>query len=136
MDSKNHTCCSGKGHSMERFMEVCLLLSLREGPLHGYGLAEHLVQYGFSQEDLNISTLYRTLRKMESEGFVVSDWELGGQGPKKRVYRITSEGEADLDDWINILRHRKSRIEKVLDVYGQALVSSKKDEGARKNENH
>ena len=31
---------------------------------HGYSLAEELKNFGFTDEELNISTLYRTLRQM------------------------------------------------------------------------
>ena len=110
-------CCNHKGYTMERFMEVCLFLLLRDGPMHGYGLAEQLIPFGFAPEDLNVSTLYRTLRKMEHEGFVVSDWQEGEQGPRKRVYKITTEGEENLEEWIQVLQYRKARIEKVLAVY-------------------
>ena len=117
MKAGRPSCCKNKGYGMDRFMEVCLFLLLREGAMHGYGLVEQLQPFGFSPEDLNVSTLYRTLRKMEQEGFVVSNWQEGQQGPKKRVYRITTEGEKNLKEWIQILRYRKARIEKVLAVY-------------------
>lgn len=119
MGTDRPSCCSNKGYGMDRFMEVCLFLLLREGEMHGYGLAEQLQAFGFSPEDLNVSTLYRTLRKMEREGFVISDWQEGQQGPKKRVYNITAEGEKNLEEWIQILRYRKARIEKVLAIYGE-----------------
>lgn len=130
MKTGKASCCGNKGYGMDRFMEVCLFLLLREGAMHGYGLAEQLPPFGFSLEDLNIGTLYRTLRKMEQEGFVVSDWQEGQQGPKKRVYSITAEGEKNLEEWIQILRYRKTRIEKVLAIYGEPnehTVSSQTD---------
>jgi len=80
-------------------MEVCLLLLLFDKTGHGYGLIEQLTYFGFSEEQINVSTLYRTLRKMEKEGSVISDWEEGGQGPKKRVYNITDTGKKELENW-------------------------------------
>ena len=109
--------CNGRPHHMERFLEVCLLLLLYDEAGYGYGLAEQLGSFGFSEDDLNVSTLYRTLRKMEKEGLVTSYWEQGGQGPKRRVYEITMNGKNELDQWIGILRVRKSRIESLVIEY-------------------
>jgi len=60
---------------------------------YGYGLVEQLSYYGFTENELNVSTLYRTLRKMENERLVTSMWEEGGPGPKRRMYEITEAGK-------------------------------------------
>ena len=111
--------CNGKPHHMERFLEVCLLLLLYDEIGYGYGLIEQLASFGFSEAGLNMSTLYRTLRKMENEGLVTSQWEEGGQGPKRRVYEITKDGKNELDQWIGILKIRKSRIEVLINQYDE-----------------
>lgn len=108
------------GHHMRRFMEICLLELLRGGTAHGYALAERLGGFGFAPDELKYSTLYRTLRSMEQSGWVGSFWESGGQGPKKRVYSLTKQGFAALEEWILILRQRKERISKLLDLHEQA----------------
>ena len=113
--------CNGKPHHMERFLEVCLLLLLYDEIGYGYGLVEQLASFGFSEDDLNVSTLYRTLRKMEKEGLVTSLWEEGGQGPKRRVYEITMNGKNELDQWIRILKVRKSRIESLIIKYDEKV---------------
>ncbi|MGD9569157.1 MAG: PadR family transcriptional regulator [Sedimentibacter sp.] len=94
-----------------------MLLLLYDDVGYGYGLIEQLVSYGFSEDELNVSTLYRTLRKMEKELLVVSFWEEGGLGPKRRVYEITVDGKKELDQWIKILKVRKARIEKLVGRY-------------------
>jgi DNA-binding PadR family transcriptional regulator len=108
---------TSKSHKMERFLEVCLLLLLYDEAGYGYGLIEQLEYFGFSQEELNVSTLYRTLRKMEKGGLVSSIWEEGGQGPRRRVYEITESGKRNLEQWIKILEIRKARIEKLILKY-------------------
>ncbi|MBN2557980.1 MAG: helix-turn-helix transcriptional regulator [Clostridia bacterium] len=117
MDDNHLMFCNGKQHMMERFMEVCLLLLLYDETGYGYGLVERLSFFGFSEEQLNIGSLYRTLRKMENESLVTSLWEEGGQGPRRRVYQITETGKVELGRWIDILKMRKARIEKLIGVY-------------------
>ncbi|KUO71836.1 MAG: hypothetical protein APF77_06920 [Clostridia bacterium BRH_c25] len=127
MNDEHSLFCNTKQHKMDQFMEVCLLLLLHEETGHGYGLIEQLSYFGFSQEQLNVSTLYRTLRKMEKNGLVVSVWEEGGQGPKKRVYNITGSGKMELNHWIQILKVRKTRIDKVIERYEDSSLASRKE---------
>lgn len=102
---------------MERFMEICLLFLLSKEDSHGYTLADKLTSFGFAKEELNIGSLYRVLRKMEKDSYVTSKWLEGNQGPKKRVYQITEKGEGILKQWIQILKNRKMRIEKLINSY-------------------
>lgn len=121
MKAEGKIFCNVKPHHMERFLEVCLLLLLYDEIGYGYGLVEQLASFGFSDDDLNVSTLYRTLRKMEKEGLVTSLWEEGGQGPKRRVYEITISGKNELNQWIRILKVRKSRIESLIIKYDEKV---------------
>jgi PadR family transcriptional regulator, regulatory protein PadR len=127
MKDKQTVFCNDKSHHMERFLEVCLLLLLYDEIGYGYGLIEQLVTFGFSPEDLNVSTLYRTLRKMEGEGLVTSLWEESDQGPKRRVYEITSEGKQNLDQWIKVLKMRKGRIENLIVHYDKKIENATSD---------
>ena len=117
MNNETSLFCKGKPHNMERFMEICLLLLLSQEDTHGYPLVEKLTYFGFSKEELNVGSLYRTLRKMEKDNYVTSDWQVGEQGPKKRVYKITESGKNMLKQWIQILKSRKKRIEKLINCY-------------------
>lgn len=109
--------CNCENHKMGRFIEVCLLLLLYYNVGYGYGLIKQLEYFGFYQEELNVSTLYKTLRKMEKEKLVSSSWEKGGPGPRRRVYEITESGRKSLEHWIKILEIRKSRIDKLIKKY-------------------
>lgn len=114
--------CNSKHHKMERFLEACLLLLLYDELGYGYGLIEQLAFFGFSEDQLNVGSLYRTLRKMEKEELVESLWEEGGPGPKRRVYEITEIGKKELDHWIQILKMRKVRIDKLIGRYEEKIL--------------
>ncbi|HZJ91042.1 MAG: hypothetical protein GXY99_05980 [Clostridiaceae bacterium] len=122
MSEKYARLCEKNYQKMQGFLEVCLLLLLYKESGHGYGLIEGLVHFGFLEEGLNISTLYKTLRRMEKDGLVRSFWEIGDQGPQKRVYDITDKGRHELDCWIDILKLRVERIGKV--IYGYETIVS------------
>lgn len=117
MKQKESGCCASKHQKMERFLEISLLMLLFDKKGYGYGLIEQLEDFGFTSEDLNIGSLYRSLRKLADQGLVSSVWEDAGQGPKRRVYTITAEGKDELHNWIPILKERKSRIEQLIETY-------------------
>ena len=115
--------CKIKNGKMDRFLEVCLLVLLYDKLGYGYGLVEDLEDYGFSSKELNVSTLYRTLRKMESNDLVTSLWEESGLGPRRRIYKITESGKIDLDNWMDTLKNRKNRIEKLIQKYEEKTIN-------------
>jgi PadR family transcriptional regulator PadR len=114
-------CCMGRSNSMDRFMEICLYLLLSEQQDHGYSLAQRLAGFGFDPNAINMGAIYRTLRRMEREGSVRSIWTEGGQGPKKRVYLLTEEGVLQLEQWVEVLRHRRTRIDTALRFYEEDI---------------
>ena len=117
MNKKGSRCCDIKYQKMERLLEICLLLLLFDHEGYGYGLIEQLSDFGFTGDDLNIGSLYRSLRKLEDQELVSSVWEEASGGPKRRVYTITEKGKLELHNWIPVLKQRKARIEQLIETY-------------------
>ena len=57
--------------------------------------------------DTDVGGLYRTLRRMEEEGSVVSRWCEDGSGPRRREYELTVQGVELAEQWIDALRSRE-----------------------------
>jgi DNA-binding PadR family transcriptional regulator len=94
---------------VERFVEPSLLLLLRDGPTHGYDLAENLAHL-LPGERIDMGNLYRLLRALEAEGVVESEWRDDLPGRNRRMYRITGPGESLLDAWADALRRANQTI--------------------------
>lgn len=117
MTQNKKSCSCSKNHKMDRLMEIGLLLSLYGNVCHGYALVEKLQQFGYSDDQVNISTLYRNLRKLEEAGYVHSDWEEGGPGPKRRVCHLTEVGVEHLHQAIRFVKERRTRMNQILNQY-------------------
>ncbi len=100
-----------------RFIEPCLLVLLREGASHGYTLVDGLRRFGFVEGSIDPSIVYRTLREMEQEGLVISEWDTTGSGPPRRVYQVTPAGEEYLQWWIEDLRRTREELDRFLAIY-------------------
>jgi len=79
-------------------LEPALLILLKEHPRHGYTLLADLETLGMGS--IHPSVVYRTLREMEALAWVQSTWETDQtQGPPRRTYRLTIQGEEALERW-------------------------------------
>lgn len=81
---------------------ACLLV-LRQ-PNYGYALLDLLERHGIV---VDANTLYPLLRRLEKQGFLISDWNTEESRPRK-FYRTSDEGvalaKALSEDWDNLDR--------------------------------
>ena len=97
-----------------RLVEPALLAFLQSENLHGYGLLDKLEVLGLGS--INPSVIYRILRDFEEIGFVRSDWdEEKTQGPPRRVYTLTADGEEALARAADSLTETSKRINNILE---------------------
>lgn len=91
------------GH-LYRFVEPVLLLALKEkGRTYGYEILGSLAEHAFTDGEIEKAVLYRTLRRLEEHGYIVSDWDTDEPGPARRVYTLTPDGEKHLGEWAQVL---------------------------------
>lgn len=114
------TCAMG---NVSRFIEPVVLRILNEKKTsYGYEIAECLAQYALTDATIEGAALYRTLRTLEANGYVVSTWE-AGDGPARRNYSLTRAGNEHLREWAELLRQ-----------LGQAMLEFSGDVTGSKNE--
>lgn len=103
--------------SIQRFLEPCLLLLVHCDEIHGYELLEAIKPFGFEENPVDASTVYRILRDLEEGGHVTSRWDTESAGPARRVYRTTDEGDRYLADWVADLRETDRVLHHFLSTY-------------------
>ena len=100
---------------------VLLAVSLQRA--HGYWIEEYL--RGLGLIGLEMSTLYRTLRQLERDGLLRSDWEPGPAGPARRVYALTDAGRLWLDGWARALDSYRNLLDQFFGLYSNSSPPSK-----------
>ena len=100
-----------------------LRLELRRGSLtlgvlarmrqehYGYTLRQALAEDGLEMEE---STLYPLLRRLETQGLLVSEWR-DEDRRRKRFYRLSPEGEALLTRLLEEWRRISRSLEKIIE---------------------
>ncbi|PAQ16589.1 poly-beta-hydroxybutyrate-responsive repressor [Bacillaceae bacterium SAOS 7] len=118
----------------KNFMVPVLLLLLRDWNAHGYELMQKLIQFGFHSIDQG--NFYRTLRQLEKDEFVTSEWDTSSGGPAKRIYSITSAGEQYLQMWAASLEQYQKMLDQFFNVYSQFFMppgfATNKDDQSKK----
>jgi len=87
-----------------------VLVRLRE-ERYGYSLRQALAEDGLEMEE---STLYPLLRRLEAQGLLVSEWREEDRR-KKRFYRLSPEGEAMLIRLLKEWRAISASLEKIIE---------------------
>lgn len=75
---------------------------LAQRPRHGYELraAFEALAGGEENWDVKPAQVYTTLTRLERDGLVVEQSVEQDAGPEKRIYALTAEGQAALQDWL------------------------------------
>lgn len=109
---KDYPCTCAMGN-LYRFVEPVLLFLLkRKGHSYGYELSGELAEYALTDAEVEAASLYRTLRQLEKNGFVRSEWDSGHSGPARRLYILTELGERHLEEWLTVLDHMSKSMER------------------------
>ncbi len=84
-----------KADALKGQLELLVLATLRNGPLHGYAIIKDIRER--SRGDLNVleGTLYPALHRLEGLGLVGSRWTTGA-GRRRRLYELTRKGRGAL----------------------------------------
>lgn len=118
---------NGAGVALDRMIQPMLLLLILKKPTHGYELIQ---SFNALHEDeiVEPGTIYRNLRRMEKEGFVLSSWEASESGPARRKYDITEEGIKALQEAMLKLERQKQQIEDFFTEYNDLTARRSIDE--------
>src|SRR5262245_22580232 len=76
-----------------------LLALLYQQPMHGYELGRQLTQAVSAEWDVKPGQIASTLTRLNEAGLVDYDVEAVSDAPDRKVYRLTDEGQEELQRW-------------------------------------
>ena len=68
----------------------------RLGPMHGYGIAQHIQQTSDDVLQVEEGSLYPALQRMLLKGWVAAEWKQSENNRRARYYRLTPEGRKQM----------------------------------------
>jgi len=101
-------------------LDLLILRVLALESLHGYGIAQRLQQVSRDVIQVPEGSLYPALHRLEGRGFLVADWKQSKTGHKAKFYRLTRQGDVQLET-------EAAYWEKLTEAIGLILKMSKSD---------
>ena len=94
-------------------IQYCVLALLRDGDRYGFELTRTLAEAdGLVTSE---GTVYPLLARLRQDGLVESSWQESSQGPPRRYYRLTPDGDRALEAFGAQWRRFRDAIDGLLD---------------------
>lgn len=98
-----------KNDKLQGTLTLLVLRSLdTRGPLHGYGLCDHIRSVSDDLLQVEEGSLYPALHRMEQDSWISSNWVITDKGRNAKVYSITALGKKQLasehETWARLTR--------------------------------
>jgi len=78
-------------------LDMLILKSLSRGPMHGYGIAEHIHLMSEDVLEVEEGSLYPALQRLLIQGWVSAEWAQSENNRRARFYRMTAAGRKQLE---------------------------------------
>lgn len=77
-------------------LDLLILRVLRQGRIHGWGIAQQIQQISRDVLQVNQGSLYPALRRLEERGWIEPEWGTSENNRRARFYELTSLGRKQL----------------------------------------
>lgn len=98
---------------LKGILEGCLLLIISHGEVYGYEVNEKLKRYDFPK--LSEGTIYPLLQKMQRAGSISAELRKSSEGPMRKYYSLTAQGEAEKQDFITLWGALSARVTRLIE---------------------
>ena len=79
-------------------LDLLVLKTLAAGPLHGYGIAQFLLETSGKVLDVGEGSLYPALQRLLVNGWTEAEWRQSDTGRRARFYKLTAAGRKRLKE--------------------------------------
>jgi transcriptional regulator len=95
-------------------LDLLILKTLSVGALHGYGIAQNIKRLSGDALRVEEGSLYPALQRMQSKGWIKSEWKKSPTGRQARYYRLTAPGRKQLGEETSAFERSIAAITRVL----------------------
>jgi transcriptional regulator len=77
-------------------LDLLILKAVARGPMHGYGIAQHLRSVSDEVLQVGESSLYPALQRLLLNGHLKGEWGVSENNRRARFYTLTAAGKKQL----------------------------------------
>jgi transcriptional regulator len=93
----------GRTDVIQGTLDMLILKTLSLQPMHGFGIARRIEQISRGVFKVNPGSLLTALQRLERKGWLDAEWRQSENGRRARYYRLTRDGQKQLQvetaDW-------------------------------------
>jgi PadR family transcriptional regulator, regulatory protein PadR len=79
-------------------LDLLILKTLALGPQHGWGISQRIQQISGNVLRVNQGSLYPALQRLDTAGWIASEWGASENNRQAKFYKLTKTGERQLRD--------------------------------------
>jgi PadR family transcriptional regulator, regulatory protein PadR len=82
-----------RGELVQGTLDMLILARLSQGPMHGFGIAEHIQRVTEDILRVEEGSLYPALHRLETKGMITSEWGSSANNRQAKFYKLTPRGK-------------------------------------------
>lgn len=87
-----------RGDLLRGALEMLVLQTLRDGPMHGFGITEVLRERSERVLSVDEGSMYPALYRMQERGWIRAEWGRSENNRRAKFYALTDAGRRHLAD--------------------------------------
>jgi transcriptional regulator len=85
-----------QGDLLQGTLDMLILKSLQRGAMHGYAVAEFILETSENVLRVEEGALYPALHRLELRGLLASEWGVSENNRRAKYYKLTAAGRKQL----------------------------------------
>ena len=87
---------ASKSELLQGTLDLLILKTLTRGPMHGYGIVQHIHERSEDVLIVEEGSLYPCLYRMEEKGWIAAEWGKSENNRRAKFYSLTRLGRRQL----------------------------------------
>ena len=97
-------------------LDLLILKTLALGAQHGWGISQRIQQISANVLRVNQGSLYPALQRLDTAGFIDSEWGSSENNRQAKFYKLTKEGERQLREETHQWERMTLAVQRILET--------------------
>ena len=99
-------------------LDLLILKTLALGAQHGWGISQRIQQISENVLRVNQGSLYPALQRLETAGWIESEWDVSDNNRQAKFYKLTRQGQKQLREETATWERMTGAVAKILAAEG------------------
>ena len=105
---------SQKSDLLQGTLDLLILKTLAESPMHGWGISQRIQQVSGDVLVINQGSLYPALYRLEQQGLIKSEWGSSDNNRQAKFYELTRTGKKQLTEETENWERLSAAVDRIL----------------------